>query len=158
MKLGKTVCGFALAIASLASSHAKADTVVTNAWVRATVQGQDATAAYMEIRSDRDTALIGARSNIAGHTSLHKMQKHGDMMMMMPIDKLAVSAGHAVVLGEQNYHLMLEDLKRQIHVGDKVPLVLTFVDTDGSRHEIAVEAVVRELAAQDPHSHDHKGQ
>jgi len=157
MKLGKTVWGFALAIASLASSHAKADTVGTNASVRATVQGQDATAAYMEIRSDRDTALIGARSNIAGHTSLHKMQEHGDMMMMA-IDKLAVTAGHTVVLGEQNYHVMLEELKRQIHVGDKVPLVLIFVDTDGSRHEIAVEAVVRELAAQDTHLHDHKGQ
>jgi periplasmic copper chaperone A len=146
MKLCKTtVWGFALTVASLASSHAMADTVVTNAWVRATVRGQDATAAYMEIRSDRDTALIGARSSIAGHVALHEMQKDRDMMMMKPIGKLVITAGHTVVVGEQT-HIMLEDLTRQIHVGDKVRLVLTFVDTDGTRREIAVDAVARELA------------
>lgn len=159
MKLSKTAAwGLALAVASLASSHAKAETVVTNAWVRATVQGQDATAAYMEIRSDRETALIGARSNIAGHAALHEMQKHGEMMMMKPVDKLPITAGHTLVLGEQNYHVMLEDLKRQIHIGDKVPLVLTFVDADGTRREVSVEAVARELAAHDSHMHDHMGQ
>jgi copper(I)-binding protein len=144
--------GFALTVAGLASAVAHADTVVTHAWVRATVPGQDATAAYMEIRSDRDTALVGGRSSIAGHVALHEMQKDRNMMMMRPIDKLVIAAGHTVAIGAQSNHLMLEDLKRQIQVGDKVALVLIFVDTDGTRHEVGVDAVARELAAQDsPH-------
>lgn len=157
MKLDKTaIWGLALVVASLGTSHAKAEVVVTNAWVRATVQGQEATAAYMRIQSDHDTALIGAASDVADHAALHEMQRHGEMMMMMPIERIPVLAKSTVVLDEHNYHVMLEGLKHQIKVGETVVLTLRFVDAKGQKQNVTVQAVARELSALDKQgAHDH---
>lgn len=143
--------------ALLALEPARAELGIKDAWVRATVAGQTATGAYMVITSDRDVTLAGVASAWADHCALHEMMMHGDMMMMKPVDKLAIVAGKPLVLDEKNYHVMLEGLKRQVHVGDKVRLTLTFVDDKGVRRHIDVDAVARPLATHEEHAHDHMG-
>jgi hypothetical protein len=132
------------------SAAATAQIVVTKPWVRATVEGQPATGAYLTVSSAHDVTLIGASSNVAGHASIHEMQMHGDMMMMRPVQRLPIPARHSVALEEGHYHVMLEDLKRRLNVGDNVELELQFLDANGAKQVIHVLAPVRELATHDP--------
>jgi hypothetical protein len=148
-----------LALAAFAiTSPALAQIKVTDAWVRGTVQGQTVTGAYMVIQSDRDTALVGASVEVAGHTAIHEMRMHENMMMMSPIERLAIPAGKSVNLDEHNYHIMLEDLKRQLKPGETVTIKLKFADFKGTQEDVSVTAHVRELSAQSDHSeHMHDG-
>ncbi len=155
-------CALLVLALTAAATPAMAQIVVTNAWVRATVAGQDSTAAYLVINSDRDVALVGASSDVSGHAAIHEMRMHGNMMMM-PIERLAVPAGHAVTLDEHNYHIMLEKLSRQVKPGEKIVLARRFVDAKGVGQEVKVVATVRELTAhggkevQEGHMNDNVG-
>jgi hypothetical protein len=131
------------------TAPASAQVVVTEPWVRATVEGQTATGAYMTIGSSHDVTLIGASSDAAGHASVHEMQMHGSMMMMRPVDRLPIPAGHPVALAEGHYHVMLDGLKRKLTVGDRVAVDLLFVDAHGAKQTVHVVAPVRDLAAHD---------
>jgi hypothetical protein len=128
---------------------ATAQVIVTEPWVRATVEGLTATGAYMTISSSRDVTLIGASSDAAGHASVHEMQMHGSTMTMHPVDRLPIPAGHPVALDPGHYHVMLEDLKRKLSVGDRVALDLQFIDAKGARQTVHFVAPVRDLTAQD---------
>ena len=142
-----------LALAWVAS--AQAQVVVTDPWVRATVEGQTSTGAYMTLASQRDVALASVSAEIAGRASIHEMRMHDDMMTMRPVDRLPISAGHPLALDEGHYHVMLEDLKRRLNPGDKVAMDLHFVDAQGAKQLVHVLAPVRELSAHSsPHSHD----
>jgi periplasmic copper chaperone A len=133
---------------------AMAQVLVTEAWVRGTVEGQTSTGAYMTLSSAHDVTLIGASSEVAGHASIHEMSMHGDMMMMRPVERLQIRAGHPFALDAGHYHLMLEDLKWRLSVGDNVGLDLQFFDTNGVKRVVHVVARVRELTAHDsPHLH-----
>jgi copper(I)-binding protein len=120
---------------------------ISGAWVRATVRGQVSSGAYLVIRSDRDVALVGVEADVAQHAAVHEMMMHDNMMMMTPVDRLVVPAGKPVVLDEHRYHVMLEDLTRQLKPGERVALRLHFVDGKSAKEEVKVSAVVRELSA-----------
>jgi hypothetical protein len=140
------------------SASSTAQVVVTEPWVRATVEGQPATGAYLMVSSAHDVTLIGASSDVAGRASIHEMQMHGDMMTMRPVERLPIPAGHPVALDEGHYHVMLEDLKRRLNVGDNVNLELQFLDPNGAKRVVHVVARVRELATHDPaHMHSDMG-
>jgi copper(I)-binding protein len=128
---------------------AMAQVVVTEPWVRGTVEGQTSTGAYMTLSSAHDVTLIGASSDVAGRASIHEMKMHGDMMMMRPLERLPIRAGEPVALDEGHYHVMLDDLKRRLNVGDKVGLDLQFLDRNGAKQVVHVVAQVRELDAHD---------
>jgi len=81
-------------------ASAMAQVVVTEPWVRGTVEGQASTGAYMTVESAHDVTLVGASSDVAGHTSIHQMQMHGDMMMMRPVERVQIHAGRPFVLEE----------------------------------------------------------
>jgi copper(I)-binding protein len=146
----------ALVAATIAALAAPAIAVVsvTGAWVRGTVEGQETSGAYMVINSDRDVTLVGVQSDVATDAMLHEMKMHDNMMMMMPVERLPVAAGRALILDEHNYHIMLEGLKHQIKPGQNVSLRLKFVDAKGAIEEVQVTAVARELSAhEDPSGH-----
>jgi copper(I)-binding protein len=124
-----------------------ADVTVKDAWVRGTVEGQTSTGAYMVIASDHDVTLTSAATPLADHAQVHEMQMHGDMMMMMPVERLAIPAGKPVALDERNYHLMLEGLHHAVRAGDSVPISLNFVGTKGDHFQVSVQAVARALSS-----------
>jgi copper(I)-binding protein len=139
--------GLPLALLLLGLQSAWADVTVKDAWVRGTVDGQTSTGAYMVISTDRDVELTSAETPLADHAQVHAMQMHGDMMMMMPVERLGIAAGKSLTLDEKNYHLMLDGLHRAVHAGDHVPLSLTFVDARGTRLQVPVDAVTRGIAS-----------
>jgi hypothetical protein len=135
---------------------AMAQVVVTEPWVRGTVEEQTSTGAYMTIKSQRDVTLVGASSDVAGRATIHEMHMHGDMMTMRPVERLPIAAGHPVALDEGHYHVMLDDLKRRLNAGDKVGLDLQFLDANGGKEVVHVSASVRALGGPDS-MHMHSG-
>ena len=128
-----------------------ADVVVSRAWVRGTIAGQQQTAAYMSISSDRDVHLTYAASPVAASSQVHEMKMDNGMMTMRPVASLAIPAGRPVELDAMGFHLMLIGLKKRLAAGDRVPLELRFVDGAGTTQVVRIDAPVRPLGTATPH-------
>jgi copper(I)-binding protein len=136
---------------SMSFAHAAlAQVSVKDAWIRATVPAAKATGAFMQLQSARDARLIEVRSSAAGIAEIHEMSMTGQMMKMHAIDGLDLPAGKPVDLASGGYHLMLQDLKRQLKDGDKVPLTLVVQYKDKKTETIAIEVPVKPLTYSAP--------
>jgi len=124
---------FCLLFAMVLTGGVQAQTVeVKNPWARATVQGQKATGAFMQITAPAATTLIGVSTPVAGVAEIHEMKMDGDVMRMRPLPKgLELPAGKAVQLKPGGYHLMLMDLKLPLQKDTTIPLTLTLRDSKG---------------------------
>ena len=136
-----SIAAFACALPALA------EVTVRDAWVRGTVAGQKVTGAFMQLSSTSDAALVAASTPNAKFVEIHEMTQEGNVMKMKAVDKLALPAGKSVALTPGGYHMMLFDLKAPLHVGDVVPLTLTFEDSQGKKSTVEVKATVKSLAA-----------
>ncbi|MEB0048507.1 MULTISPECIES: copper chaperone PCu(A)C [unclassified Pseudomonas] len=122
-----------------------AQTQVDDAWVRATVPGQQATGAFMTVTASSDSKLLSVQSPVAKIVQIHQSTLKNDVMSMQPAESVALPAGKAVTLDPHGYHVMLIDLITQVKEGDKVPLVLTVENAKGEKESINVEAQARAL-------------
>lgn len=137
-----------VSIATLAYAlPAFADVTVSDAWIRSTVPGQKVAAAFMQIVSTADTALVEATTPAAKFIEIHEMTKEGNVMKMKAIDRLPVPAEKPVELTPAGFHMMLFELKAPLNAGDKVPLTLMFENRGGRKLWVDVEATVRPLGA-----------
>jgi copper(I)-binding protein len=132
------------------ASPASAQVTVSNAWMRATVPGQSATAAFMQITAASDSTLVGAASPAAKVVEIHEMTRSGDVMKMGAIDRLPLPAGKPVALLPDGYHVMLMSLSAPLKEGEAVPITLTVVDSAGKTQKVHVRASVRSLTAEPP--------
>ena len=125
-----------------ASSSLYAQNVdVKDAWVRASVQGQKATGAFMQLTASQPTTLVGVASPVAGVAEVHEMKMDGDVMRMRALPQgLPLPASKAVALTPGGYHVMLMDLKATLPKDSTIPLTLTFKDAKGvqSRLELTL--------------------
>ncbi|MDT3421750.1 copper(I)-binding protein [Pseudomonas protegens] len=128
---------------------ASAATQVDNAWVRATVAGQHASGAFMDLTASSDSKLVEVQSPVAKNVQIHQSSMHNDVMSMQQVDAVALPAGQKVSLDTHGYHVMLMELTGQIKAGDKVPLTLTVENAKGEKENIKVEAQARALNAPD---------
>ena len=131
-----------------------AQTQVEDAWVRATVAGQQVTGAFMTVTASSDSKLLSVQTPVAKIVQIHESTMKNDVMSMQPVDFVALPAGKAVNLDPQSYHVMLIDLAGQVKEGDKVPLTLTVENANGEKESIKVEAEARALNTPD-HSKMH---
>ncbi|MDO8700021.1 MAG: copper chaperone PCu(A)C [Rhodoferax sp.] len=150
-------------MAALACGTAHAQTVdVRDAWVRASVQGQMATGAFMKITAKDGARLVGVMSPVAGVAEVHEMKMEGDIMKMRAMPALDLPAGKTVELKPGGYHLMLMDLKATLPKDSTVPLTLVFKDAKGAESKVelkvpvsitAPNAKAEGKAAMDEHKH-----
>ena len=136
------------------SLHVSAQTVVDDAWVRATVPGQPSTGAFMHITSSTDSKLVEVRSPVAKTVQIHESKMTNDVMSMQPVASVALPAGKSVAIVPEGYHVMLIDLVNQVKAGDQVPLTLIVEDSKGVKESIEVKAEARALNSMPMH-HDH---
>ena len=150
---------FCLLLAMVLTGGVQAQTVdVKNAWVRATVQGQKATGAFMQITAPAASTLVSVSTPVAGLAEVHEMKMDGDVMRMRPLTKgLELPAGKAVQLKPGGYHLMLMDLKLPLQKDTTIPLTLTLRDSKGvqSTQELRVPVLSAAPAGQAEHQHKH---
>ena len=119
---------------------------VSDAWVRATVQGQKGTGAFMNITARDGAKLVGVSSPVAGVAEVHEMKMDGDIMKMRALTALDLPAGQAVQLKPGGYHLMLMDLKQPLPKGSTVPLTLRLQDAQGVETRLEVSVPVSTAA------------
>jgi hypothetical protein len=127
---------------TMTTSISHAEVAVTGAWVRATVPNQQATGAFMQLMSKKDTTLVSARSDIAGIVEVHEMQMENDVMRMRAVDGLKLPANHPVELKSGGYDLMMMDLKKQLKVGTEAQITLVFKNANGESETTYVHAPV----------------
>lgn len=126
---------------------------VEDPWVRATVQHQKVTGAFMRLTAQSDAKLVSAASPVAGTVEIHEMVMEQEVMKMRPISELALPAGKMVELKPGAHHVMLLDLRKPLQAGETVPLVLTLEGKDGKRETVEVAAPVRPLGAMGSQGH-----
>jgi copper(I)-binding protein len=142
----------ALLLAALASAQpALAQTIVSDAWVRATVAGQTATGAFMTLTASSDSKLVEVKSPAASDVQIHQSSMKDDVMHMGQVSAVALPAGKPVALESGGYHVMLMGLAAQAKEGDQVPLTLVVEEAGGKRETIDVQAPVRALTGAHAH-------
>ena len=141
-----------------AALSAHAAVTVTQPWVRGVVKGQAETGAFMTLKSDEATSLVGASSPAAKTVQIHEMKMEGDMMKMRPVSAVDIPANSTLELKPGGYHVMLIGLVKPLAKGDKVPLKLRFRAKNGAQSTVDVQAEVRDLtepATPAKMDHDH---
>lgn len=137
------------------SLHVSAQTVVDDAWVRATVPGQPSSGAFMHITAATDSKLVEVKSPVAKTVQIHESKMENDVMSMQAVPSIALPAGKTVNIEPEGYHVMLIDLVGQIKEGDSVPLTLIVEDSKGIKESIEVQAQARALNTMPMHDHQH---
>jgi periplasmic copper chaperone A len=120
---------------------------IQDAWIRATVQGQKATGAFMKITTKEKMQLVAVESPVAGVAEVHEMKMEGDVMKMRALDKgLELPAGKTVELKPGGFHLMLMDLKTPLRKDTSVPLTLVLMDSKGVQTKTEIKIPVSLVA------------
>jgi periplasmic copper chaperone A len=160
MQFSKHFIAAALATVCAASAFAQ-NVTVTDAWARATVQGQKATGAFMKITAKDNAKLVGVSSPVAGVAEIHEMKMEKDVMKMAALPNgLDLPAGKAVELKPGGYHVMLMDLKAPLAKDSTVPVTLTFQDAKGVKSnvelkvQVGMQAPMMQHQKQMEHNHD----
>lgn len=126
---------------------------VQGAWARATVQGQKATGAFMQLTASADTQLVGISTPVAGVAEVHEMKMNNGVMTMRAVDGgLALPAGKAVELKPGGYHVMLMDLKTPLQKDTTIPVTLIFKNAAGKETRAELKLPVSNAA---PVEHKH---
>ena len=137
------------------AAHVQAD----NAWARASVQGQQATGAFMQLTAKEPLRLVGVETSVAQVGEIHEMKMEGDVMRMRPMDGLDLPPGQMVELKPGGYHLMFQQLKAPLQEGTEVPVTLVFEDAKGAQSRLHLQLPVKRMAPKSgaamPHSHGH---
>lgn len=123
-------------------------------WVRGTVEGQQASGAFMVLRSTVDAVVIGVSTPVAGVAEIHEMTLEGGVMKMRAAPRLALPAGEMVELKPGGYHVMLMNLNQSLKKGEFVPITLTIETANKKTEKVQVKAEVRDLTAM-PSTHEH---
>ena len=149
---------FLTLIFTIASASALAkDTVsIENAWVRATVAGQDVGAAYMTFSSKQHVTLIRTTSDATISVEIHSMSMQNGVMKMRMLKDLPIKAGEPYKLEPGGFHLMLFDLKKPLTAGGYVNFELTFKSgTTEFKQKIKAPIKISADIQSDDHSHHH---
>lgn len=132
-KFSKAVLAFSFALGSMAAMAQTAAVKVEGAWVRATVQGQKSSGAFMSLTAKDGAQLVGISTPVAGVAEVHEMKMEGDVMKMRALPSLDLPAGKKVDLKSGGYHIMLMDLKAPLVKDSTVPVTLLFKDAKGRK-------------------------
>ena len=151
-EISKHLIAAALTTASAFSAFAQ-NVTVTDAWARATVQGQKATGAFMKITAKDNSKLVGVTSPAAGVTEIHEMKMDKDVMKMSAIPSLPIPAGQTVELKPGSYHVMLMDLKGPLADKSMVPVTLMFENVKGVKSQVELQVPVRSMSMHHEHKH-----
>ena len=147
-----------LLTAAIASPSVWAQVKIDKAWARATVQGQKATGAFMQLTAAQATRLVAVATPVAAVAEIHEMKMDNGVMKMRAVPALELPAGQAVELKPGGYHLMLMDLKAPLAKDASVALTLTFRDAKGveSQQQLNVPVGTGPMGGHPPAHSEHK--
>jgi copper(I)-binding protein len=126
------------------------DITVAAPWSRATPNGAEVAAGFMQIsNAGAADRLVAASSDIAGVTQIHEMaMKDGVMEMRELTGGLEIPAGGSVELRPKSFHIMFMQLKHGLKEGETVAVELTFEKAGKLKIEMPVAAMGASQAPQ----------
>ena len=132
------------------------DLRIGHPYTRTTPPGATTAGAYLSIDNKGKAAdkLVRASSPAAGLVELHSMSMDGNVMRMRAVPAIEVAPGATVKLAPGGLHVMLQELKRPLKKGVRVPLTLVFERAGEVKVELAVEDAAAGAAASG-HGGDH---
>jgi len=133
----------ALWVCAAFTAHAQVE--VSDAWVRATGQGQKATGVFMNLTAQKATRVVGVKADLTGSAEVHEMKMEKDVMKMQAVKALDLPGGQTVALKPGSYHVMLMDLKAPVAEDSQVVLTLLFEDAAGVKTQKEVKAVAKKM-------------
>lgn len=114
-------------------------------------------AAYLVLRGDgQPMTLTNVSSAAASRVEMHESIREDGMVMMRPVEQIAIAADGEVVMRPGGLHLMIFDISDAARAAQSVPLTLTFAS--GAR--VTIDASVADLTAREggaPADHQHRG-
>jgi copper(I)-binding protein len=118
---------------------------VSNAWIRKPPPGVNTAAVYFTVQNaaKNPIVILKVSSPLAPHAMIHETSTVGGQSRMRMKDMVSVPTGGHVSFKPEGLHVMLTGLRKNLEVGDKVPLTLE-LSHGGS---IGFVAVVRPLDA-----------
>jgi copper(I)-binding protein len=132
----KSVAVAALLLASCKAASGPPAISIDDAWARASVPGQMASAAYFTIHNDGGPDRLLSVTSPQASASLHSTSMNDGVMRMRPLQSLDVPAKTTVTLKPGGTHVMLMGLKQPLEAGSAISLDLKF-DKSGERHVTA---------------------
>lgn len=145
MRNDLNLTGFTLCMALFFSACQAGETRVFNAWARTTVPEQKVGAVYFAVESPVDARLTKVETPFAAEVELHDMRVEDGVMRMWPLDAIELPAKKTVRLESGGRHVMLLDIKGPLVAGQRLPLTLTLVRTNGEKEVIEIAAEVRAI-------------
>ena len=128
---------------------------------RATVGSMPSSAAYVSIMNHGKMAdrLVGATSNLARKTELHKMEMDNGVMRMRQVEGgIDLPAGKTIHLLPGGYHVMLIGLNAPLTAGSMFEITLVFQNA-GEKTLKGMAMLPADIEMGDPskvHKHKHK--
>jgi copper(I)-binding protein len=133
-----------VASSALAHDYKLGPLVIDHPWSRATPKGAAVAGGYMKITNTGTTPdrLLGGSAEVAKRFELHEMSMEGGIMKMRELSNgLEIPPGATVELRPGSYHVMMQNLSRQLTKGERVKASLTFEKAGKIDIEFAVDAV-----------------
>lgn len=144
-----------MAWAGIAWGADDAGVEISNAWAKATVQGQPVAGAFVELKAKKTVQLVAVESPVAKRGEMHEMSHEGGVMRMRAMKSVKLPAGKKVTFSPGGMHFMLFDPAKPLAAGSTIELTLSFRMPDGKVIKQTVEAEVRSMdAAAGGGSHD----
>lgn len=136
---------WAAMLATAMAVPATADVVGSAGWSRATTPGAKEAVGYLELvnNGDEERKLLKITSTISDEVRIHRsMLSSEGVTQMWPVGALKLEPGQIVRFEPNGLHVMFNDIKHALKVGDRVPLTLQF---DGFEKPFTVMLEVRPL-------------
>lgn len=137
----------AVILASATSPASAAQVTLHHAWMRPAPEGAATARVYVDIQSDTDVDLVGARTPHAKKVVIVRTGKIDDPSTEKVVAKYAVPAGTVTRLAYRGDHLRLVNVTSGAQNGSSVPMTLVFRDRTGRRTEVATQVTVRGFMA-----------
>lgn len=119
------------------------DVIVKNAWTTETVPGQTKVVLRMDVTCTTSYGkLVAVDSPMATSGTMEQLRPIHGRMAVQTLSAVALRHGRAMGFSERGVYLALEGLKRQLKVGDTVPVTLTIL-TAGKKVMVDVNVEVR---------------
>lgn len=131
-----TLPAILVAMALLALTACSAGTVEFHDARIRLLPGDRPLAGYVTVvnNSAVQVTITGADSPDFGMVMLHRSLEKNGQSTMGHVDQLPVASGATLHFEPGGYHLMLMQARRQLAVGDSVPITINFAD--GSHHKV----------------------
>lgn len=137
------------------------DVMVDKVWVGESVPGQNSATLELNITTVSPAKLLSVSSDVADKVEIHSMSRRAGKMAAHVVDDLPLPAHHTTTFGSRSLFLIMVGLKKELNIGDRIPVSLVVAYANGRKQTVSVEATVKKMSLSYKHLgsgevHDHR--